>query len=64
MYLVHTRLDLAYSLSTVSPSMHSTNEEHMKAIVRILQYLKFSPGKGIIFTKGNTLSIEGYTNAD
>ena len=36
----------------------------MKAILCILQYLKSSPGKGIMFTKGDALNIEGYTDAD
>ena len=37
----------------------------MKVVLRILQYLKSSLGKGIMFTKGaNSLSIEGYTDAD
>jgi hypothetical protein len=44
--------------------MHSPSEEHMKAVMRILQYLKSSPGKGIMFAKGDTLNIEGYTDAD
>ena len=44
--------------------MHSPSEEHMEAVICILQYLKSSPGKGIMFTKGDTLCVEGYTNAD
>jgi hypothetical protein len=64
MYLAYTRPDLAYSLSVVSQFMHSPSEEHMKAIISILQYLKSSPGKGIMFTKGYTLNIESYTDAD
>ncbi|KAH9680958.1 retrovirus-related pol polyprotein from transposon RE1 [Citrus sinensis] len=64
MYLGHTRPDLAYALSVVSQFMHSPKEEHMNAVIRILRYLKSSPGKGIVFTKGNNLDIKGYTDAD
>ncbi|KAL0393486.1 UNVERIFIED_CONTAM: Retrovirus-related Pol polyprotein from transposon RE1 [Sesamum latifolium] len=64
MYLAHTRPDLAYSLSVVSQFMHSPSEEHINAITRILRYLKSSPGKGIMFTKGNNLNISAYTDAD
>jgi len=64
MYLTHTKPNLAYSLSVVSRFIHFQSKEHMKAVMRILQYLKSSPGKGIMFTKGDTLNIEGYTNAD
>ena len=49
-YLAHTRLDLAYALSFVSQSMHNLREQHMNAVMRILRYLKFAPGKGILFT--------------
>uniref|UniRef100_A0A2N9IBP1 Integrase catalytic domain-containing protein n=1 Tax=Fagus sylvatica TaxID=28930 RepID=A0A2N9IBP1_FAGSY len=64
MYLAHTRPDLAYVLSVVSQFMHSPSEEHMNAVIRILRYLKSSPGKGILFTKGDNLDINGYTDAD
>lgn len=64
MYLAYTRPDLAYSLSVVSQFMHSPSEEYIKAVIRILQYLKSSPGRGIMFTKGDNLSVEGYTNTD
>ncbi|CAL5428100.1 unnamed protein product [Camellia sinensis] len=64
MYLAHTRPDLAYVLSVVSQFMHSPSEEHMNAVIRILRYLKSSPGKGIMFTKGCNLEVEGYTDAD
>ncbi|KAL5810082.1 hypothetical protein ACOSQ4_026650 [Xanthoceras sorbifolium] len=64
MYLAHTRPDLAYPPSVISQFMHSPSEEHMKAVTRILQYLKSSPGKGIMFTQGNMLSVEGYTDAN
>ena len=44
--------------------MHSPSEDHMDAVIRILRYLKSSPGKGIMFTKGDALSVEGYIDAD
>jgi hypothetical protein len=36
----------------------------MKAIVRILRYLKSSLGRGIKFEKHGHCEIEGFTNAD
>jgi len=64
MYLVHTRLDLAYILSVISQFMHSPSEEHIKVVTRVLRYLKLSPGKGILFTKGENLNIERFTNVN
>ena len=51
MYLAHTRLDLAYTLSVVSQYMHNPGEQHMNVVMRILRYLKNAPRKGILFTK-------------
>ncbi|PNX84014.1 putative copia-type protein, partial [Trifolium pratense] len=63
-YLSHTRPDIAYAVSIVSQFMHCPSEEHMDAVIRILRYLKSSPGKGLIFSKNNHLNIDGYTDAD
>ncbi|RDY02144.1 hypothetical protein CR513_14444, partial [Mucuna pruriens] len=49
-YLSHTRSDIAYAVSVV--------------VERILQYLKASPGKGLLFKKEGTLSMEIYTDVD
>ncbi|KAM1767570.1 hypothetical protein ACFX12_045644 [Malus domestica] len=64
MYLAHTRPDLAHALSVVSQYIHDPGEQHMNAVMRILSYLKGSPGKGILFKKNGHFSIEGYTDAD
>ena len=65
MYLSHTRPDFAYALSVVSHFMHNSGEQHMKAVMRILRYLKTNPGKGILFSKNEDYSnIEVYTNAN
>lgn len=63
-YLSHTRPDIAYAVSLINQYMHNPSEDHMDAALRILRYLKSAPGKGIMFSKNNHLSIEGYTDAD
>ena len=63
-YLSHTRPDIAYAASVVRQFMHNPSEDHMDAIIRILRYLKSSPGKGLLFSKNAHLDIEGYTVAD
>eukprot|EP00261_Vitis_vinifera_P016682 XP_010645934.1 PREDICTED: valencene synthase-like [Vitis vinifera] len=57
-YLVHTRPDIAYSVSMISQFMHDTREPHLQAAYRVLHYLKGNPGKGILFRKNNTLALE------
>jgi hypothetical protein len=63
-YLVHTRPDIAFAVSVVSRFMHNPKEMHLKAVHRILQYLKSKPGRGVLFKKGESLTLEAYTDAD
>ena len=44
--------------------MHNPLEEHLQAVYMILQYLKGSPGKRIIFKKSENRHIEVFTDAD
>ncbi|KAJ4713234.1 Retrovirus-related Pol polyprotein from transposon TNT 1-94 [Melia azedarach] len=44
--------------------MHNPNEEHMKVVLRIIKYLKNSPGMGLLFTKVEKIEVEVYTDAD
>eukprot|EP00261_Vitis_vinifera_P039942 XP_019081185.1 PREDICTED: uncharacterized protein LOC109124071 [Vitis vinifera] len=63
-YLAHTRLDIAYSVSVISQFMHDPRELHLQAAYRVLHYLKGNPGNGILFKKNNTLPLEAYTDAN
>ncbi|KAL0552209.1 hypothetical protein IC582_011315 [Cucumis melo] len=63
-YLSHTRPDISYVVSAVSQFMQAPCEEHMKAVNKILRYLKTTPGKGLMFRKTNKKAIEAYTDSD
>ena len=63
-YLSHTRPDIAYAMSLVSQFMHCPSEDHMSEVVRILQYLKSSPGRRLMFTRNQHLHIDGYIDVD
>lgn len=63
-YLSHTRPDIAYAVSLISQFMHDPRESHLQVAYRVLHYLKGTPEKGILFKRGNTLTLEAYTDAD
>ena len=63
-YLSHTRPDIAYAVSVVSQFMHDPGKEHMLAVQRILQYLKGTPGAGLLLQPNKELSVKGYVDAD
>ncbi|RVW89114.1 Retrovirus-related Pol polyprotein from transposon TNT 1-94 [Vitis vinifera] len=44
--------------------MHSPKESHLKAVYKILRYLKGSPGRGLFFKKSDSKKVEIYTDAD
>ncbi|KAB2621756.1 hypothetical protein D8674_023938 [Pyrus ussuriensis x Pyrus communis] len=62
-YLAQTRPDIAYAVSVVSQFMHSPSADYMAAVKRILAYLKFAPGKRILYRRHRHLRIEGFTDA-
>ncbi|RDX85725.1 Copia protein, partial [Mucuna pruriens] len=58
------RSNIAYAISVVNQFMRDPKERHLQAVERILQYLKASPGKGLLLRKEGTLSMEIYTDVD
>ena len=50
-YLAHTQPDIAYAVGVVRQFMHNPKEVHLRAVYRILHYLKGTPGKSIFFKK-------------
>lgn len=44
--------------------MHSPLEYHVEVVQKILRYLKFTLGKGLLFLNNNHSHIETYTNAN
>ncbi|KAG6474154.1 hypothetical protein ZIOFF_068078 [Zingiber officinale] len=57
LYLSMTRPDITYAVSVVSQYMHAPKTIHIKAVDRILRYLKSCPGKGLLFKGGGDLKI-------
>lgn len=60
--LSHTRPNIDYAVSVVSQFMHNSKEPHLRVVYQIIQYLKGTSGKGILFKK-RELNLEAYTNA-
>jgi len=63
-YFSHTRPNIAYVAGAVSQFMHNPKEARLKIVYRILQYLKATSGRGILFTLGNEMILEAYANID
>nr|GEV09695.1 putative reverse transcriptase, RNA-dependent DNA polymerase [Tanacetum cinerariifolium] len=63
-YLSHTRPNIAYAVGVVSRFRHQPQKNHMKAVMRILRYLKGTTGHGVLFKPNGHLVTQLYTDAD
>ena len=63
-YLTLTRPDLAYSVHVLAQFMHQPRQEHWDAAVRVIRYLKASPGQGIYFPAHRSLQLEAHCDSD
>lgn len=63
-YIPHTRPDVAFVVSLVIKFMHQPKEIYLQVALRIVQYLKGTTCRGILFERNESVSLEAYTDAD
>jgi hypothetical protein len=63
-YLTITRPDIVYSVNILSQFMHQPRQPHYDAAIRVLRYIKSSPGKGIFFPAECDFQVYGYSDSD
>lgn len=62
-YLTITRPELSYSIHILSQFLHSPRQPHWEAALRVVRYLKQSPGQGILL-RPTSLDISAYCDSD
>lgn len=63
-YLAVTRPDLAYSVHILSQFMQEPRTEHWEAALRVVRYLKGTPGQGILLSADCDLTLQGWCDSD
>ncbi|CAH9119111.1 unnamed protein product [Cuscuta epithymum] len=63
-YLAVTRPDLTYSVHVLSQFMQAPGQAHWDAALRVVRYLKGSPGQGILLRSDSDLSLTGWCDSD
>ncbi|CAH9143337.1 unnamed protein product [Cuscuta epithymum] len=63
-YLVVTRPDLAYAVHILSQFLQNPRHEHWNAALRVVRYLKGSPGQGILLRADGDLTLTGWCDSD
>lgn len=63
-YLVTTRPDLAFCVHILAQFMQQPREDHWHAALRVVRYIKGSPGQGILLSSDNNFQINGWCDSD
>jgi len=63
-YLTITRPDITFAVSVVSQFLSAPRTGHMDAVLRILRYLKKTPGKGLLYSDQGHARVAGFSDAD
>ncbi|KAJ0453901.1 putative RNA-directed DNA polymerase [Helianthus annuus] len=64
LYLQATRPDITYAVNVFSQFVTDPRQNHMDAAIRVLRYLKSTPGQGILLPKEGGMNLLSYCDAD
>lgn len=63
-YLTITRSELCYAVHILAQFMQTQRVDHWDAALRIVRYLKGSPGQGILLRSNSDLHLSAYFDSD
>ncbi|XP_021744660.1 uncharacterized protein LOC110710644 [Chenopodium quinoa] len=63
-YLTITRPDIAYDVHILSQFMHKPTTSHMQAAKRVLRYINYAPGQGVLLASKSAALLTAYTDSD
>ncbi|RVW29177.1 Retrovirus-related Pol polyprotein from transposon TNT 1-94 [Vitis vinifera] len=63
-YLTITRPDISFPVSVVSQFLQSPCDSRWDAVIRILRYIKSTPGQGVLYENRGHTQVVGYIDAD
>ncbi|XP_056864137.1 secreted RxLR effector protein 161-like [Raphanus sativus] len=64
LYLLITRLDLTFSVHLLSQFMQAPREAHWEEALRVVRFLKATPGQGVLFRSDKDLTLTAYSDSD
>ena len=63
-YLTITRPNISFRVSIASQFLQSPCDSHCDVVIRILRYIKGTPGYGVLYENRGHTQIVGYCDAD
>lgn len=64
LYLTTTRPDIAFVVQQLSQFLNAPTTTHYDTACRVVKYLKWTPGQGLLFRRDSQLQLLGFTDAD
>jgi hypothetical protein len=64
LYLTASRPDIMFSVCMCARFQSNTKKAHLRAVKRILRYLRHTPSVGLWYPKGATFDLIGYSDSD
>jgi hypothetical protein len=64
LYLTITRPYLAFAAQTLSQFLQNPNTIHMKALIKVIIYIKLTATQGLFFPANNSLHLRAYCDSD
>ena len=64
LYLTTTRPDISYAVNQLCQFTQAPTSTHYQAALRVLRYIKGSPGKGLYFSSSSTFQIKAFSDSD
>jgi hypothetical protein len=64
LYVTALRSDVMFSVCMCARFQASPRESHLKATKRILRYLKHTQDVGLLYPKGASFELVGYSDSD
>ena len=62
-YLPVTRPDISYTVGLLSQFMYEPRKIHWQGVLRVLAYIKDTPGRGLVYKRHGHLEVEAYSNS-
>ncbi|KAE8708351.1 Detected protein of unknown function [Hibiscus syriacus] len=63
-YLTNTRPDIAYSIQLLSQFMQQPRKLHLDAALRVVRYIKSSPGQGVLLSAVSQCQLQAFCDSD
>lgn len=64
MYLTITRPDITFAVNKFCQFSSAPRTSHLKAVYKVLQYIKGTVGQGLFYSAYSDLSLKGFADAD